>query len=119
MTPAREKTTTSQLETLAQFYQAGQPAEISSETLSQLYDWFIDEFRQLPLDLQFSDYMRYADTSEMFLDMAQGYLWVWVSAEDYDSAVYFNLIHGSILREIHDYDRYQRGYEAAPKIVFL
>ncbi len=64
----------------------------------------MDEFRQLPLNLQFSDYMRYANAQEMFADIEQGQLWV--SADSYDSAVYPNPIYGFIFQGMHDYDHY-------------
>jgi SAM-dependent methyltransferase len=41
---------------------------------------------------------------EMFADIHQGYLWV--SAENYDSAVYPNPVYGFIFQGIHDYDHY-------------
>ena len=104
MTITPVKTTTDRVETLAKLYLNSQPADISSETISQLCDWLMDEFHQLPLDLQFSDYMRYANAEEMFKDIAQSHLWV--SAENYDSAVYPNPIYGFIFQGIHDYDHY-------------
>ena len=104
MTLTNIKTTTDRVETLAKLYLNSQPADISSETISQLCDWLMDEFHQLPLDLQFSEYMRYANVEEMFGDIAQSHLWV--SAENYDSAVYPNPIYGFIFQGIHDYDHY-------------
>lgn len=64
----------------------------------------MDEFHQLPLNLQFSDYMRYSDAEEMFADIEQGHLWV--SADSYDSSVYPNPIYGFIFQGMHDYDHY-------------
>jgi hypothetical protein len=96
--------TTSQVETLAQLYLEGKPAEISSATITQLCDWLMDELHQLPIDLRYSEYMRYANTEEMFADIQQGYLWV--SAENYDSAVYPNPVYGFIFQGMHDYDHY-------------
>jgi hypothetical protein len=98
------KTNSTQAETLAKLYLEGQPAEIPDTTIVQLCDWLMDEFHQLPLDLQFSDYRRYANAAEMFGDIQQDHLWV--SAENYDSAVYPNPIYGFIFQGIHDYDHY-------------
>ena len=95
MTITPVKTTTDRVGTLAKLYLNSQPADISSEIISQLCDWLMDEFQQLPLDLQFSEYMRYANVEEMFGDIAQSHLWV--SAENYDSAVYSNPIYGLAL----------------------
>jgi hypothetical protein len=105
MTIATTNSTASQqIETLAKLYIEGRPAEISTETITQLCDWLMNEFQQLPLDLQYSDYMRYANDKEMFVDIDQGHLWV--SAESYDSAVYPNPIYGFIFQGLHDYDHY-------------
>jgi hypothetical protein len=96
--------TTSQVETLAKLYLEGKPAKISSATIVQLCDWLMDEFHQLPIDLRYSEYMRYANAEQMFADIQQGYLWV--SAENYDSAVYPNPVYGFIFQGMHDYDHY-------------
>lgn len=103
-TLVKANTTTSQVETLARLYLEGKPAEISDEAIAQLCSWLIDEFHQLPLNLQFSDYMRYANAEEMFADIEQGQLWV--SADSYDSSVYPNPIYGFIFQGMHDYDHY-------------
>lgn len=104
MTLTKVKTTTSQVETLAQLYLKGKPAEISDATIAQLCDWLMGEFRQLPLNLQFSNYMRYDNAQEMFADIERSSLWV--SAESYDSSVYPNPIYGFIFQGMHDYDHY-------------
>ena len=104
MTLTNIKTNTDLVETLAKLYLESQPAEISNETIAQLCDWLMDEFHQLPIDLRYSEYMRYANAEEMFVDIQQGYLWV--SAENYDSAVYPNPIYGFIFQGMHDYDHY-------------
>ncbi len=104
MTLTNIKTTTDRVETLAKLYLESQPAEISNETIAQLCDWLMDEFHQLPIDLRYSEYMRYANAEEMFADIQQGYLWV--SAENYDSAVYPNPVYGFIFQGMHDYDHY-------------
>lgn len=104
MTLTKTKKIASQVEILAQLYLEGKPAEISEETIAQLCDWLMDEFHQLPLNLQFSDHMRYADVKEMFADIEQGHLWV--SADSYDSSVYPNPIYGFIFQGMHDYDHY-------------
>ena len=104
MTLTKATTTASQMETLAKLYLEGKPAEILDETISELCDWLMGEFHQLPLNLQFSDYMRYENAKEMFADIEKGQLWV--SADSYDSAVYPNPIYGFIFQGIHDYDHY-------------
>ena len=93
-----------QVETLAKLYLEGKPAEISNQTITQLCDWLMDEFHQLPLNLQFSNYMRYDDTRAMFADIKQSHLWV--SADSYDSSVYPNPIYGFIFQGMHDYHHY-------------
>jgi hypothetical protein len=104
MTLTTVKTAASQVETLAKLYLESKPSEISEETIDQLCVWLMDEFHQLPLNLQFSDYMRYENAAEMFADIEQSHLWV--SAESYDSAVYPNPIYGFIFQGMHDYDHY-------------
>ncbi len=102
MTLTKANTTASQVETLAKLYLEGKPAEISDETIAQLCDWLMGEFHQLPLNLQFSDYMRYDNAKEMFADIELQQLWV--SADSYDSSVYPNPIYGFIFQGMHDYD---------------
>jgi hypothetical protein len=102
--PSTLKAASSQVETLAKLYLKGKPAEIPKETIAQLCNWLMDEFQQLPLNLQFSDYMRYDTVEEMFADIKQGHLWV--SVDSYDSAVYPNPIYGFIFQGVHDYDHY-------------
>lgn len=104
MVLTKTQTTASQVEILAKLYLEGKPAEISDETIAQLCDWLMDEFHQLPLNLQFSDYMRYANVKELFADIEQSHLWV--SADSYDSSVYPNPIYGFIFQGMHDYDHY-------------
>ena len=104
MTLTKAKRTASQVETLAKLYLEGKQAEISGETITQLCDWLMDEFHQLPLNLQFSDYMRYENAQEMFADIEQGHLWIF--ADSYDSSVYPNPIYGFIFQGMHDYDHY-------------
>jgi hypothetical protein len=103
MTLTKTKTT-SQVETLAKLYLESKPAEISAETIAQLCDWLMGEFQQLPVNLEFSDYVRYDNTPEMFADIEQGQLWI--SADSYDSEVYSNPIYGFIFQGMHDYDHY-------------
>lgn len=104
MTITKVSTTASLVETLANLYLKGKPAEISDETIAQLCDWLMGEFHQLPLNLQFSDYMRYHNALEMFADIKLQQLWV--SADSYDSSVYPNPIYGFIFQGMHDYDHY-------------
>jgi hypothetical protein len=94
----------SQVEMLALLYLEGKPAEISEATITQLCGWLMDEFHQLPLNLQFSDYLRYENAQEMFVDIELQQLWV--SADSYDSAIYPNPIYGFIFQGMHDYDHY-------------
>lgn len=95
----------SKVETLAKLYLQTKPANISDEKKSELCDWLMGEFQQLPLNIQFSDYMRYETYSEMFADIEQGHLWE--SPESYDSAIYLNPFYGFAFLAIHDYDHYQ------------
>lgn len=95
---------TTQVETLAKLYLEGKAAEISDEVIAQFCDWLMAEFQQLPLNLQFSDYMRYADAKEMFTDIERGQLWV--AADSYNSTLYPNPIYGFIFQGMHDYDHY-------------
>ncbi|MBE9163167.1 transposase [Tychonema sp. LEGE 06208] len=104
MTLTKANITALKVETLAKLYLESKPAEISDRTIAQLCDWLMGEFQQLPLNLQFSDYMRYENAEEMFADIKQGQLWV--SAESYDSSVYPNPIYGFIFQGMHDYDHY-------------
>ncbi|AFZ08628.1 hypothetical protein Osc7112_4316 [Oscillatoria nigro-viridis PCC 7112] len=104
MTLTKANLTALKVETLAKLYLESKPPEISDQTIAQLCDWLMGEFQQLPLNLQFSDYMRYENAEEMFADIKQGQLWV--SAESYDSAVYPNPIFGFIFQGMHDYDHY-------------
>ncbi|WP_373535268.1 hypothetical protein [Microcoleus sp.] len=104
MTLTKANLTALKVETLAKLYLESKPAEISDQTIAQLCDWLMGEFQQLPLNLQFSDYMRYENAEEMFADIKQGQLWV--SAESYDSSVYPNPIYGFIFQGMHDYDHY-------------
>ncbi|MEG3894232.1 MULTISPECIES: transposase [unclassified Microcoleus] len=104
MTLTKANITALKVETLAKLYLESKPAEISDQTIAQLCDWLMGEFQQLPLNLQFSDYIRYENAEEMFADIKQGQLWV--SAESYDSSVYPNPIYGFIFQGMHDYDHY-------------
>jgi hypothetical protein len=104
MNQIKHQTATSQIETLGKLYTAGKSAQISAETLTELCDWLMDEFHQLPLNLQFSDYMRYGNISEMFADIQQDHLWV--SADSYDTSIYPNPIYGFIFQAMHDYVHY-------------
>ena len=104
MTLTKPNTAIAQVETLAKLYLEGKPAEISNQTIAQLCDWLMDEFHQLPLNLQFSNYMRYDDARAMFADIEQSHLWV--SADSYDSSVYPNPIYGFIFQGMHDYHHY-------------
>jgi hypothetical protein len=117
MTLTKVKTTSTQVETLAKLYLQGKPAEISDQTIAQLCDWLMDEFHQLPLNLQFSDYMRYDNAEAMFADIEQDHLWV--AADSYDSAVYPNPIYGFIFQGMHDYDHYltDSGFNLEGEIV--
>lgn len=99
-----DKAKATQVETLGKIYLTKKSAEIADETIVELCDWLISEFQQLPLNLQFSDYMRYTDAADMFADIEQSHLWV--AADSYDSSCYPNPIYGFILQAVHDYDHY-------------
>jgi hypothetical protein len=107
MTTSQKNSTASKVEILAKLYLGGSSAEISELSVAQLCEWLMEQFQQLPLNLQFSDYMRYSDATEMFADIEQGHLWV--SADSYDSAFYPNPIYGFIFLAMHDYDHYLTG----------
>ncbi|AFY88573.1 hypothetical protein [Chroococcidiopsis thermalis] len=107
MVAAQKNTIASQVETLARLYLEGNPAEISDEAIAQMCDWLMGEFQQLPLNLQFSDYMRYDNPKQMFADIERGHLWV--SADSYDGSIYPNPIYGFIFLAMHDYDHYLTG----------
>jgi hypothetical protein len=96
--------TTAQEQTLARLYLANPPADIAAADIIELCDWLMNEFHQLPLNLQFSAYPRYTDVASMFADIEQEQLWV--SADTYDSTVYPNPIYGFIFQGMHDYDHY-------------
>ncbi|KAM3091101.1 hypothetical protein ACKFKF_33785 [Phormidesmis sp. 146-12] len=94
----------SKLKTLAQLYLEGHPAEISAETQSELSDWLMEEFQQLPLKLLFSNDRRYQSAEEAFADIEQDQLWV--STEAYDTSIYTNPFYGAVLAAVHDYEHY-------------
>ena len=97
-------TTASKVETLAKLYLEGNPAEISDATIADLCDWLWREFQTTPLNLQFSWYERYSNSDEMFADIQQDHLWV--SAENYDTALDLNPIYNFIFQAMHDNDHY-------------
>jgi hypothetical protein len=95
----------SKLKTLAKLYLESNPAEISVETQTELSDWLMQEFHQLPVNLLFSDYKRYNSPKEVFADIEQDQLWV--NTEAYDTSIYANPFHGAVLAAVHDYDHYR------------
>lgn len=98
----------SQLEKLAKLYLDGKPAEIPEKTMQELCDWLMQQFRQTPVNPQFSDYLRYQNADEVFADIDRGHLWV--SAEDsYDTSIYPNPFYGFAFLVMHDYDHYTTG----------
>jgi hypothetical protein len=100
--------TTSKVEKLAKLYLQGKPAQISVQTQKELCEWLMQEFRQTPLNAQFSDELRYRNAAEMFADVEQGHLWV--SAEEgYDNSIYKNPFYGFAFLVMHDYDHYVTG----------
>jgi hypothetical protein len=98
--------TNAKVEILAQLYLQSKPAEISDTTIAQLCDWLMEEFHNLPLNLEFSNYPHYENAIEMFADIEQDHLWV--SADSYDAVIYPNPIYGFILQAVHDscYDKF-------------
>ncbi|MBW4542486.1 MAG: transposase [Myxacorys chilensis ATA2-1-KO14] len=95
----------SKIETLAKLYLEGKPAEISTETQSELSDWLMGEFQQLSLNLLFCNDQRYNSPAEVFADIEQDQLWI--STEAYDTSIYANPFFGAVLAAIHDYDHYR------------
>jgi hypothetical protein len=95
----------SKLETLAKLYLEGESAEISTETQTELSNWLMGEFQQLPLNLLFCDDQRYRSPAELFADIEQDQLWV--STEAYDTSIYTNPFFGAVLAAVHDYDHYR------------
>jgi len=95
----------SRLEKLAKFYLEGKPAEISEETQRELCDWLMQQFRQTPINPQFSDYLCYQNADEVFADIEQGHLWV-SAEESYDISIYPNPFYGFAFLVMHDYDHY-------------
>ncbi|NDJ19843.1 transposase [Myxacorys almedinensis] len=97
--------TTSKIENLAKLYLESKSVQISDSTQQELCDWLMQEFRQTPLNPQFSDDLRYQNAAEMFADIEQGHLWV--SAEEgYDNSIYPNPFYGFAFLVMHDYDHY-------------
>ena len=90
-----------QFETLASLYLETTPIEISETLQQELCDWLMGEFQQLPINPEFSNYMRYRNAAEMCADIAQDHLWV--SADSYDGAIYPNPFYGFAFLAIHDY----------------
>jgi len=67
----------------------------------------MQEFRQTPLNAQFSDELRYR-AAEMFADVEQGHLWV--SAEEVTIIPFTKtLFYGFAFLVMHDYDHYVTG----------
>ncbi|MEA5506412.1 hypothetical protein VB735_25535 [Halotia wernerae UHCC 0503] len=89
------------IKTLAKLYLEGKPVELSDQSTSQLCDWLMGEFQQLPINPMFSNYMRYRTAAEMCADIAQDQLWV--SADSYDSKIYPNPFYGFAFLAVHDY----------------
>lgn len=98
----------SKLEKLAKLYLEGKPAVISTETEQELCDWLMQQFRQTPINPQFSDYLRYQNAQEVFADIEQGHLWV-SAEESYDTSIYPNPFYGFAFLVMHDYDHYLTG----------
>ncbi|WP_069789894.1 transposase [Cyanobacterium sp. IPPAS B-1200] len=94
----------SKVKNLAALYLESEPAEISDVMIAQLCDWLWNEFQTTPLNIEFSWYKRYANTSEMFDDIKQNHLWV--SAENYDTSWELNPIYSFIFQAVHDHDHY-------------
>ncbi|AUC61146.1 hypothetical protein AA637_08235 [Cyanobacterium sp. HL-69] len=94
----------SKVKNLAALYLESEPAEISDVMIAQLCDWLWNEFQTTPLNIEFSWYKHYANTSEMFDDIKQNHLWV--SAENYDISLELNPIYSFIFQAVHDHDHY-------------
>jgi hypothetical protein len=90
-----------QVEILASLYLDAKPVEMSEDLQQELCDWLMAEFQQLPINPEFSNYMRYRNVAEMCADISQEHLWV--SADSYDSEIYPNPFYGFAFLAIHDY----------------
>ncbi|WP_199299835.1 transposase [Trichocoleus sp. FACHB-262] len=100
--------TIAKVEKLAKLYLEGKPAQILEQTQAELCDWLMQQFRQTPLNAQFSDDLRYQKVAEMFMDIENDHLWV--SAEEgYDNSIYSNPFYGFAFLVMHDYDHYLTG----------
>lgn len=112
-----EATTAHKVEILAKQYLEGEPVAISTQTQTELSDWLMAEFQQLPLNLQFSDFQRYDSPEELFADIEQDQ--IWVSTEAYDTSIYDSPFYGGVLAAVHDYDHYltQSDWTLAGEIV--
>jgi len=100
--------TTNKVEKLAKLYLQGKPAQISAQTQKEICEWLMQQFRQTPLNAQFSNELRYHNAAEMFADVEQGHLWV-SAAEGYDNSIYSNPFYGFAFLVMHDYDHYLTG----------
>ena len=96
---------TSKLETLAQLYLEGEPAQVSEQAKQEFCNWMMGEFQQLPFAVQASNDMEYATATDMFDDIQKHHLWV--SLEDYAGEVYPKQFCGFALLAVHDYDHYK------------
>ncbi|WP_404790686.1 hypothetical protein [Altericista sp. CCNU0014] len=105
MKTLQDHATDRKVETLAKLYLESSPAEICDETISELCDWLMGEFQQLPLNLCFSDYSHYDSAEEVFADIEQDRLWV--STEAYDTSIGSSPFYGGVLSALHDYDHYR------------
>ncbi len=94
----------SKFETLAKLYLESEPAQISDKTLEDLCDWLWDEFKGIPLNLEFSWHERYASAEDMFVDIQHDHLWV--SAENYNTTMGINPIYQFIFQGVHSLDHY-------------
>jgi hypothetical protein len=97
--------TSAKVEVLAKLYLESAPIEVSDEAIAELCEWLWCEFQSTPLNLEFSWYERYNSATEMFADIQQNHLWV--SAENYDTALGLNPIYNFIFQAVHDNDHYR------------
>jgi hypothetical protein len=98
----------SKIEKLAKLYLEGEPAQVSEQTQQELSDWIMQQFRQTPLNAQFSEDLRYHNAAEMIADVEKGHLWV-SAGEGYDASIYPNPFYGFAFLVMHDYDHYITG----------
>ncbi len=93
----------SKVETLAKLYLEGKSIQLSDYSQTELGDWLMQQFRQTPVNAEFTDEQQYQNLSEIFADIAQDHLWV-SAEESCDASIYANPFYGFAFLVMHDYD---------------